>query len=186
MDAIVFRTIGFIILAIISIGLLLALTGGPVREMANSVFCYVYKTFSPIVPGMEIPLHCETSSCYVKRETVSVDSASELATYIAAYAVNCYTEGGTTCQDENNISICYELLIEKPFRIDETDVTKVMEESYESGCLLLENSKVVENGVLKDYSGECGDEDKIVWLLEGGEKLVTIAYDLATNKIIIR
>jgi hypothetical protein len=186
MISLVFRSIGFIILAIISIGLLLALMGGPVRDMANSVFCYVYKTFSPIVPGMEIPLYCETSSCYVKRETVSADSAGELATYIAAYAVNCYTQGGTTCHDRSNVSVCNELLIKKPFRITETDVTKVMEQDYEHGCLLLENSKVVVNGALKDYPGECGDEDKIVWLLEGGEKLVIISYDLKTKRIIIR
>lgn len=186
MKALALRSIGFVLLAIFSIGLLIALTGGPIRKMGISVFCYTYKTFSPLVPEMEMPPFCENNMCYIKMETIDADTPSELATYIAAYAISCYTSGGTSCQEKNNISICYELHINKPFRITEKDVTKIMEQDYEHGCMLLENSKIAVNGVIKDYPGECGDEDKILWLLEGGEKLITISYDLKNKRIIIR
>lgn len=186
MRGLALRSIGFLILAVISIGLLLTLMGGPIRNMANSVFCSVYGIFSAIVPEAEPPIFCQQTKCYAESKNIHPDSKENLATHIAAYAINCYQEKGTPCKSVDNVNMCYELHIKNPYQVTETDVTQIMEADYQNGCMLLENSKVMKNGQLVEYEGDCGQKDNLDWRLQGGERLILVQYDLKRNKVIVK
>lgn len=184
MKGLAIRTIGFLILAIFSLGLILSLMTGLLNPAP--ITCFVYRTFSAANPDVEIPEYCIEENCLISRETIKSAEPEEQATYIAAYSVACYTSKKSPCPKTETTAICYEVRVPDGVWVSEMDVTSIMERDYESGCMLLPNSMVLTESGLTNYPGSCGDEDRLDWQLRGGEALIVIEYDTTTNNVIVR
>jgi hypothetical protein len=175
---------GFLILAIFSLGLILSLMTGIINPAP--ITCFVYKAFSAANPDIEAPLYCREESCSVYRETIKETGTETVSAYLAAYAVACYTSKKSPCPKTGSSAVCYEIHVPGGLHADETDVTRIMERDYESGCLLLPNSKVVTASGLEDYRGSCGTEDRLDWQLGGDETLILVEYDTEAGKVVMR
>lgn len=184
MRGLVIRTMAFLVLAIFSLGLILSLMTGLLNPAP--ITCFVYRTFSAANPDMEIPSYCHEESCRIDRVTVKETEPESVSTHLAAYAVACYTSKKSPCPRTGRTAVCFEIRIPDGLQVDETDLTKIMERDYESGCLLLPNSRVMTSGELQDYPGSCGTEDRLDWQLRGGEALIVVEYDTETNKVVMR
>jgi len=176
------QTVGFLLIAIFSLGLILALMTGLLNPAPLT--CFVYRAFSSGNPDMELPGYCREETCALAR--VTINSSSAEATQLAAYAVACYTSKKAPCPKTNATAVCYELRIPNGLYATEEDVTKVMERDYESGCMLLPNSMISTPSGPENYAGSCGTEDRLEWQLSGGETLVLVEYDTESNRVVIR
>jgi len=176
------RTIGFLIIAIFSLGLILSLMTGFINPAPMT--CFVYKAFTAGNPDMELPGYCREESCVLSRATIN--ASQDEATHLAAYAVLCYTSKKSPCPKANGTAVCYELRIPGGLYATEEDVTRVMERDYESGCMLLPNNMIATSSGLQSYAGTCGSEDKLDWQMHGGESLVVVEYDTERNEVVMR
>ncbi len=178
------RTVGFLILAVFSLGLILSLMTGLLNPAP--ITCFVYRVFSAGNPEIEAPAYCHSESCSVARETLKASGPEAEALRIAAYAVACYTSKKSPCPKAGSTAVCYELRLPDGLAVSEADATKMMERDYESGCLLLPNSMVMTSSGLQKYAGSCGSEDRLDWQLRGGETLVVVEYDTQENNVVMR
>lgn len=175
---------GFIILAVFSLSLMIALMTGLINPAPMT--CFVYRTFSAANPDIVMPTYCLTEDCSIQRDSIKSLDPEQQATYLAAYSVACYTSKRSPCPKTGHTAICYEIRMTGGIFTSELEMTGIMERDYESGCLLLPNSMVIGEDGLTNYPGSCGDEDRLDWQLTGNEAMVVIEYDTRDNKVVLR
>jgi len=178
MRALALNAIGFMIIAIASVGLLLLLLSGPIRDSTKGIFCGAYGSF---LPKENTPYYCkEGSACLsVSPKEISAADRRELSRQIAAHIVSCFVDRQTLCRHFDNLSVGYVLRIQ-PMGVGETEVTDIIRE--ENGCLDIKNSQVWNGTGLFPYNG-CGSRDDIVWEAKTDQELVFIGYDVERNQI---
>ncbi|MBI4173871.1 MAG: hypothetical protein HY519_04075 [Candidatus Aenigmarchaeota archaeon] len=149
------------------------------QDVAKGAFCFAGKAFAP----SSLPAYCK-GECIFPSEVVKAEDKAGIARKIAAYSIACYQDKPSYCPQAGNYSNCYELIIEKPAGVTESDVTDILYQ--EGGCRLLENAQVQTPAGLQNYSQRCGGKDNLLWQASGMEKILIVTYDLGEKKVRVR
>jgi len=173
--------LGYLIIGIIGIIILLLFVSGPLSSLLRGTYCYFYTKIL-----QQKSDYCAETQTGLQVFTISPNSQSELATYIAGYSISCWRDERPVVK---KTIICYSINVNKhPGPVTEYDVTKIME--TQQGCNILQNSKIDENGTLVDYPGNCGNADNLDWQVSGNavtdQQLINIIYDATAGKITVQ
>jgi len=179
-----------LMIGIVGLLVLLSFFSGPVQQMMSDTFCFFNnRVFGALGINLGARL-CQPLECKAEQLVISPVTREELITQIAAPTILCWKDKSPKC---GKTAICYEIVLKNnPLKegesITESDFTDYLEK--QGACGVIENSKVFDqSGQLVNITG-CGDEDLIVWNMEGnvikGQSLILIQYDLANNKIWIK
>ncbi|MFH0711013.1 MAG: hypothetical protein V1944_00375 [Candidatus Aenigmatarchaeota archaeon] len=179
---------GYLIVGLVGIIVLLMFLIGPFSSSMKKTFCFFYentlKQTSDFCKGINVPVQ-SISVCRQGCDQAA-ESREEFARWIAAYAISCWKEQRVKI---SNSTVCYTLYVEDSYgSVAEDYITSIMEK--EGGCEVLENSVVITpTGQPVDYSGNCGQNDNIIWQVSGNaitdQQLILIKYDTNENKIVI-
>lgn len=174
--------IGYIIIGIVGIGILILFVTGPLNGLLHGTFCYFYTNVL-----QQKSDYCAVTPTGPEPVTISPSTQTDLARYVAAYAVQCWRDERPIIKKQIT---CFNLnLHTHPGPVYEYNVTQIMEN--EGGCDILQNSQIIsENGTMIPYSGNCGSEDNLVWQVSGNvitdQQLILIIYDATSDKIIVQ
>lgn len=174
--------IGYIIIALVGIGILVLFVTGPLNQLLRGTFCYFYTNVL-----QQTSDYCKATQTGIEFTTISPSTQTDLARYIAAYAIQCWRDERPVIKKQIT---CFNLnLNTHPGPVYEYNVTKIME--TEGGCSVLQNSQIIdENGNSVPYSGNCGSDDNLVWHVSGNavtdQQLILIIYDATSDKIIVQ
>ena len=183
MKGLAIETIGFILIALVGIGLLIAFVSTPLTDLARDVFCYFYQDIFSKNSDT-----CKPVDSFQKVVKLLPETSEDLARNIAAYSILCWESSTKSLKTKD--TNCYKLLIESgEFDVSETNVTDIL--MNEGGCNTLENSIAKDkDGNDIDYSGRCGVNDKILWDIDVNvivdQKLILIKYDDSLKSIVVK
>jgi hypothetical protein len=174
--------IGYIIIALVGIGILVLFVTGPLNQLLRGTFCYFYTNVL-----QQTSDYCKAAQTGPEFTSVSPPTQTDLARYIAAYSIQCWRDERPVIKKQIT---CFSLNLKThPGPVYEFNVTQVME--TEGGCSILQNSQIIdENGNSIPYSGNCGSADNLVWQVSGNsvtdQQLILIIYDATSDKIIVQ
>lgn len=173
---------GLIIVGILGIAILILFVSGPLQNLLKGTFCYFYVNVL-----QQQSDYCKTTQTGPEFTTISPNTPTELARFIAAYSIQCWRDERPIVKKQIT---CFNLnLNTHPGAVYEYNVTKVME--TEGGCNALPNSIIInENGAAIPYPGNCGGSDDLQWQVSGNaitdQQLILIIYDATIDKIIVQ
>jgi len=176
-------TIGFIIIALFGVILLIMFTSGSLGDFARNAFCYFYQNvFSK---NLEM---CRYQEGIPEEVILKPESVEDLSRSIAAYSILCWEDATKSLRTKD--TNCYNIrIMTHPGNVSEFNITNILE--TENGCSILQNSRIVDEGGNEiEYSGVCGEEDRLKWDVYGNvisdQELILIKYSDSLKSIVIK
>jgi hypothetical protein len=177
---VIFKIIAFFVIALVGIGLLLAIVSEFAPNFTGPVMCRIYQTGLALMPVSEsmkpqLPWYCTPTDCTYRRVKLPVETDEELSGELAKYLLKCWE-----CSEEGKkprTFICYELYSER-----ETDERSVTQQLKAMGrCGILPNN-FIDSG---RQEFDCGDKNKIYWEGRKATQTIIIKYDAFTHRLVV-